>query len=278
MQLAAAYSVCEEITRKEAKNFSYGIRLLPHERRQALSAVYALARRIDDIGDSYGPPAERLEALARVRGDIASLESHPEDPVLLAVSDAARRYLLPMSAFEELIQGCEQDVRGASYNSLEDLVCYCRLVAGSIGRLSLAVFGTTATPKALRRADALGVGLQLTNILRDVLEDKMMGRVYLPAEDAEKVGCPPDLSGPAHVLAALVAYECPRVREFLEEGLGLLPLLEPRSRACTAAMAGIYERLLCRIERDPMAVTISRVSIPFQEKLWVVLRSLAGSI
>ena len=154
-----------------------------------------------------------------------------DDPVLVAVAAATRRYQLPLAAFDELIEGCENDVRGTSYATFDDLVVYCRLVAGSIGRLSLAVFGATDSP-AVELADDLGVALQLTNILRDVVEDRGNGRVYLPAEDAIAVGCPPDLSGSESALAELVAFECARAHEWFERGLQLLPLLDRRSRAC----------------------------------------------
>jgi phytoene synthase len=156
------------------------------------------------------------------------------------------------------------------------LVGYCRRVAGSIGRLSLAVFGSTDPVRAAPFADDLGVALQLTNIVRDVLEDRGNGRVYLPADDAVAVGCEADLSGPTSALADLVAFECVRAQEWFDQGLGLLDLLDARSRACVSAMAGIYHRLLVRIARDPLAVTRGRVSLPTWEKAFVALSSLAG--
>jgi phytoene synthase len=243
--------------------------------RHALSAVYALARRIDDIGDGTAPPEQKLEELAAVRQSLHALDAPSDDPVLVAVAAATDRYHLPLGAFDELIDGCVNDVRGTSYQTFDDLVVYCRLVAGSIGRLSLAVFGTTdATAVAL--ADDLGVALQLTNILRDVREDRGNGRVYLPAADALGVGCPPDLSGSPAALAELVAFECARAHEWFERGLQLLPLLDPRSRACVGAMAGIYYRLLVHIERDPMAVTMRRISLPAAEKVWIAGRCVIG--
>jgi phytoene synthase len=271
-----AYKECEEITRREAKNFAYGIRLLRAPERQALSAVYALARRIDDIGDGDLLPEDKLSALAQARKDLDDLESAGEDPVLLAVADATRRYDLPLGAFGELIDGCEMDVHGAGYETFDDLVAYCRRVAGTVGRLSLAVFGATDAPSATALADDLGVALQLTNILRDIVEDRDRGRVYLPAADAAEVGCAADLCGPPEPIAALVALECTRAHEWFARGLQLVPLLDRRSRACVAAMAGIYRRLLVRIETDPIAVTQRRVSLPTSEKLWVAARSLAG--
>jgi phytoene synthase len=272
-----AYKECEEITRREAKNFAYGIRLLRAPERQAMSAVYALARRIDDIGDGDLAPEEKLAALALARKDLDRLESAGEDPVLVAMADATRRYDLPLEAFGELIDGCEMDVHGTAYETFDDLVAYCRRVAGTVGRLSLAVFGATDAPAARGLADDLGVALQLTNILRDVVEDRDRGRVYLPSADAALVDCPADLSGPPGPIAALVALECTKAHEWFARGLELVPLLDRRSRSCVAAMAGIYRRLLVRIEANPIAVTQRRVSLPTSEKLWVAARSLAGA-
>lgn len=275
MNVDAAYDACEVITRREAKNFAYGIRLLRPPERRALSAVYALARRIDDIGDGDGSPEEKLSGLHQVRKDIEEMENG-EDPVLVAVADTAERYGLPMDAFGELIDGCEMDVHGTRYETIDDLVGYCRRVAGTVGRLSLAVFGAQDRPGAVALADDLGVALQLTNILRDVVEDRGNGRVYLPAADAAVVGCPADLSGPPEPIAELVGFECTRAREWFGKGLELLPLLDRRSRACVGAMAGIYRRLLVRIEAEPAAVLRGRLSLSTGEKLAVAAKALVG--
>jgi phytoene synthase len=275
MIAAVAYEQCEQITRREAKNFSYGIRLLRPPERQALSAVYALARRIDDIGDGDAPGNEKLAALAGVRAALAE-PAREDDPVLVALADAARRYPLPMEAFGELIDGCEMDVLGTRYDTFDDLLVYCRRVAGTIGRLSLAIFGCDRREEAVAFADDLGVALQLTNILRDVVEDRAMGRVYLPAADAVSAGCSPDLTGPDESIAALVAMECRRARHWFESGWRLLPLLDHRGRACVGAMAGIYRSLLTRIEHDPLAVTRGRLSVPTWQKTWIALTSLTG--
>ena len=181
-----------------------------------------------------------------------------------------------MSCFGEIIDGCEMDVTGTTYETIDDLVGYCRRVAGSVGRLSIAVFGSREPEQAVPLADALGVGLQLTNILRDIVEDRSFGRVYLPSKDAESVGCAADLSGPPAEIARVVALECRRADAWFEEGLQLLALLDGRGRACVSAMAGIYRRLLVRIEREPMAATQGRVSLPSWEKALVASRSLAG--
>jgi len=272
-----AYKWCEGITRREAKNFAYGIRLLRTPERQAMSAIYALARRIDDIGDGTDNPDEKLAGLQLARKDIDALDPKTNDPVLAAVADAQRRYKLPMECFGEIIDGCTMDVIGTSYETIDDLVKYCRNVAGSVGRLSLAIFGTDQPDIAVPLADSLGVALQLTNILRDVLEDRSFGRVYLPAQDALRVSCAPDLSGPGSEIARLVALECGRAEQWFAEGLQLLPLLDPRSRACVGTMSGIYRRLLVRIERNPLAVTQGRVTVPVIEKISVAVSSLIGA-
>jgi len=277
LNIDLAYDFCEAVTRQEAKNFAYGIRLLKRPERRALSAVYALARRIDDIGDGTAAPEQKLAGLQTIRKEIDPIDPQTNDPVLVAVADAAGRYGLAMSCFGEIIDGCEMDVAGTSYDTIDDLVGYCRRVAGSVGRLSLAVFGSRDLERAVPLADALGVALQLTNILRDIVEDRSVGRVYLPRSDAESVGCDPGLAGPPVEIARLVALECRRADEWFAEGLQLLGLLDGRSRACVAAMAGIYRRLLARIEREPMAVTRGRVSLPAWEKALVAGRSLAGA-
>jgi phytoene synthase len=275
-----AYQRCEQITRREARNFAYGIRLLPAEKRRAMSALYAFARRVDDIGDGAGDPQDKLLALAAVRGEIDALASGKAvagDPVLVALADTLDRYPLPVGALHELVTGCEMDCATQHYETIDELTVYCRCVAGSIGRLSLAIFGSPEA-EASRLADVLGIALQLTNILRDVAEDRdVMGRLYLPAEDLTRFGCEPDASGPLERLADLVRFESGRARAHYMEGLQLLELLDRRSRACVAAMAGIYLRLLGRIERDPLAVLHRRVSLPAWEKAWVAARSLAGA-
>lgn len=285
MNTDLAYSECERITRAEARNFSYGIRLLSPPKRRALSAVYAFARRIDDIGDGDLPAERKLALLDAARKDVREVGQRPDDPVLVALADVGNRFPITLDAFEELADGCEADVRGTRYATFADLHRYCRQVAGSVGRLSLGVFGlapgadrATATPIA----DALGVALQLTNILRDIREDRENGRVYLPAEDLETYGCTLELgedgafTDDPEALAALIRHEAGRAREWYDDGLRLLPMLERRSAACTGAMAGIYYRLLARIEAAPLAALATRTSLPASEKALVAVRAIAG--
>jgi 15-cis-phytoene synthase len=317
--IADAYRRCEAVTRSQAANFFYGIRLLPGERRRAMCAVYAFARRVDDIGDGTLAPQEKLRRLdgeaeslaAAVPGALGA--SDRRDPVIVALADAHRRFALPTGALDELIEGVRMDVLGITYESFDDLVVYCRRVAGAIGRVCLAIFGPRARTsselaRAERAADDLGVALQLTNILRDLREDAQNGRVYLPAQDLRRFGLiaadgepgggegaagemlaalagaaaqPGGAAAPVgpegERLSALVRFESERARQWFARGLDLAGLLDRRSAACVLAMAGIYKRLLERIEDHPQETARRRISLPAHEKAWVAVRSMLGA-
>ncbi len=317
---AAAYDRCEAITREQAANFYYGIRLLARERRRAMCAAYAFARRIDDIGDGSLARERKRELLDRAAAQLAQLEASgrapagcEDDAVLVALADAHARFRLPAGALGELIEGVWMDVEEVEYERFEQLEPYCRRVAGAIGRVCLAIFaprepGALADERARERAEALaddlGVALQLTNILRDVREDAENGRVYLPAEDLRRFGLLDgeranggdrggdeddipraallrarlDDAGASEALVELVRFEAQRAERWFERGRALVPLLDRRSAACVSAMAGIYHRLLERIEAEPQRVLRERVSLPPGEKAWVAVRSMvAGS-
>jgi 15-cis-phytoene synthase len=318
-KIAEAYRRCEAVTRTQAANFFYGIRLLPRERRRAMCAVYAFARRVDDIGDGRLAPQEKLR---RLDGEARALAAaapdgdgavEQEDHVIVALADAQRRFELPAGALDELIEGVRMDVLGVTYETYEDLDVYCRRVAGAIGRVCLAIFGSrerssSELARAERAADDLGVALQLTNILRDLREDAENGRVYLPAEDLRRFGLiaaagdpPAGQDTPDEMLAALAAaagdaangtlgvglererlsalvrFESARAREWFDRGLDLAGLLDRRSAACVLAMAGIYKRLLERIEDHPEEAARRRMSLPAREKAWVAARSMLGA-
>jgi phytoene synthase len=335
-----AYARCEAITRTQAANFYYGIRLLPRERRRAMCAVYAFARRVDDIGDGPLPREQKLRLLDAQARALAAIEparvlgageaagtrgtaragtrgaaragmdggagAGGDDPVAIALADASTRFALSAGALVEMIEGVWMDVQDVTYETFAELVPYCRRVAGAIGRECLAIFGlrddagTRAQAEAL--ANDLGVALQLTNILRDVREDARNGRVYLPREDLRRFeliaspgdGAPEALAAIARAtgvssangeqaggeelqrLAALVRFQAARAREWFDRGLTLVPLLDRRSAGCVLAMAGIYRRLLDRIERHPERIARERMSLPKHEKAWVAARGLLG--
>jgi 15-cis-phytoene synthase len=276
----AAYAACEAITKTEARNFHYGIRLLPPAKRSALSAVYALARRIDDIGDGDLPVADKRLALVGARASLGDLDGS-DDPVLVAVADASRRLPIPLEAFGELVDGVEMDVAGTQFETFDDLVGYCRNVAGSIGRLCLGVFGARDLSVAPGYADELGIALQQTNILRDIREDLITGRVYLPTADLMRFGVDLKLGSDGALvddggLTALVRFSADRARGWYDAGLRLIPLLDRRSAACASAMSGIYRRLLDKIAAQPSLVRDRRLSLSGWQKAGVAARALAG--
>lgn len=285
LEVEHAYRACEDITRVAAANFYYGIRLLPRDKRQAMSAVYAFARRVDDIGDGNDEGSVKLAALDAERAMLAEFANggvaQAADPVAVALADARRRFDLPLDALELLIEGVELDVRDTRYETFDELVVYCRDVAGSIGRLCLAIFtggdgnGSTHAPHSTQPAglaDDLGVAMQLTNILRDVREDHERGRIYLPAEDLRRFECSnfPELS------PELIRFEAQRAADWFERGLLLVDVLDARSASCVLAMTGIYRRILERIAREPDEILHRRISLPPWEKAWLAARSLAG--
>jgi phytoene synthase len=292
--LQQAYAHCEAVTRREAANFYYGIRLLPRERRRAICAVYAFARRVDDIGDGSLEQERKLELLEQEDAGLQAAErGEPSegDPVLLALADAGQHFALPAQALSELVAGVRMDVTGTSYETFPELVLYCQRVAGGIGRVCLAIFGVRDRMAADRAngerlADELGVAMQLTNILRDVREDAENGRVYLPAEDLRRFGLLAGgaASSPQAMLGALagpdvgelIRFEAARARDWFQRGIPLIELLDRRSAASVLAMAGIYRRLLDRIEQRPEQAVRARMSLPAREKAWVAARGMLG--
>ncbi|GAA2823876.1 squalene/phytoene synthase family protein [Kribbella solani] len=279
-----AYATCLDITRTEARNFYYGIRLLPPPKRNALSALYALARRIDDIGDGDLPLDEKRAELVKVRKNLGRLDDLDE-PVYVAVADAARRYPVPLGAFEELVDGVETDLADVHIADFDELVVYCRRVAGSVGRLCLSIFGPAGDSDfetLALYADQLGIALQQTNILRDIREDLTNGRVYLPADELERFGVRVmlddhgALDDPQGRLAGYIRYAAGRAQDWYSLGWRLLPYLDWRSGASCRAMSGIYYHLLCRIGSNPVLVYSQRLSLSAGEKAQVALTSLAG--
>jgi phytoene synthase len=283
---SAAYRHCAMITRSAARNFYYGISLLPKEKRAAMCAVYALARRIDDVGDEPAPEDEKRAGLEALRRVLCELDT-TTDPVLIAVADAARRFPIPLGAFTELVDGVamdlEMDLTGRRYADFDELVTYCRRVAGSVGRLCLGVFGSRPTPEAPEYADALGIALQQVNILRDIREDLVGGRVYLPQADLDRFGVDLALHEDGRLvdcdgqLRALVTDLAGRARVWFDRGLRLVPMLDRRSAACCVTMSGIYRELLDQIAADPGLVFDRRLSLSAGRKAAVAAKALLGA-
>jgi phytoene synthase len=259
-----AYADVERITRRRARNFAYGIMMLPRPKRHALAAIYAFGREVDDVADGDLDPGEkgrRLEALRE------AIEGPPgEDAMLVALADARNRYPISRKALHDLIDGGLQDLAQTRYASFDELLVYCKRVAGAVGIACVAVYGADEP----ERAETLGVALQLINILRDVREDWELGRVYLPQDELSSFGLTEAeiaVGEPTSAWRAFCAFEAARARAYLAEGLTLLDYLDRRSAACVSTFAGLYQATLDRIEAGGYDVFASRPHLSALTKL-----------
>ncbi|MGH7912720.1 MAG: presqualene diphosphate synthase HpnD [Candidatus Dormibacteraceae bacterium] len=275
----AAERACARITRREAKNFYLGFLALPRPKRIAIYSLYSFARQVDDeVDDAPGPEAAG-QGLARQRARLeAGLRGvHREDPVMQILAATVDRFGIPASELLEIIEGVEMDLRTTRYETWDELSEYCRRVAGAVGRMCTRIFGADGEA-ALHHADNLGLALQLTNILRDVLEDASMDRVYLPLQDLQRHGLSASdlvarVPHPESGWEALVAFEVDRARGLYQDGLQLCEQVPKNSAACLRTMAGIYEQILDRIAAEPRAVLSGRVSLSMGSKLGIAARS-----
>jgi 15-cis-phytoene synthase len=265
MSVQEAYAEVGRITRREAKNFAYGIMVLPRPKRQAIAAIYAFARRVDDIADGELPPEEKRARLEELR---AALEGDTTDPVFVAMRDARERFGIPREPLAALIDGGLQDTEQSTYSDFDELRGYCEKVAGAVGLACVPVYGSDDTEHAM----TLGVALQLINIIRDVDEDRQLGRVYLPQDELAAFDV--DELAPSPEFRELMAFEAERARTYLAEGLRLLDSLDRRSALCVGTFAGLYRETLDRIEACGFDVFGEKVRLSARRKLAVVARGL----
>jgi phytoene synthase len=301
-QLVMAYSVCRGITRTAAKNFYYAFLVLPRRKREALCAVYAFMRRCDDITDDPGLsfPERRQKLDTWLDGLHRAQQGTPtDDPILLALTDAQRRYSITAGLLDELAHGTAMDVETSAhgeeipnplapttpgltvqYKTFEALRGYCYRVASVVGLVCIHVFGYR-DPEAEPLAERCGLAFQLTNIIRDVKEDAAMGRVYLPEEDLAKFG----LSA-AELLAQpdparfrpLLNLEADRAREFYKSGEELIPYIAEDSQPGLWVLITIYRRLLEKIAERQYDVFSAKVSLTVWEKLRILGRGFVQRI
>jgi phytoene synthase len=288
-QLDVAYSVCRHIARSAAKNFYYGFAVLPRRKRNALSAVYAFMRRCDDIADDATmSPDDRRNKLAEWLDRVhRALAAHPtDDPVLLALTDAQRRYQIPVGLLDQLAYGTASDLElesqadaraplFARYQTFEELRQYCYGVASVVGLVCIRIFGYR-DPAAEPLAERCGLAFQLTNIIRDVKEDVAMGRVYFPEEDLLECGLTPSDFQPPIVerIRPLLAKEADRARECYQDGEELIPLVNEDSQPALWVLITIYRRLLEKIAANQYNVFGERVRLTRREKLAVLGRGM----
>ena len=288
-QLVMAYSVCKGITRTAAKNFYYAVLVLPRRKREALCAVYAFMRRCDDITDdpTLSLPERRQTLDAWLDHLHRAQQGQPtDDAILLALTDAQRRYTIPAGLLDELATGTAMDVEEAElaaqtsstpgitiqYKTFEDLRLYCYRVASVVGLVCIHIFGYR-DPAAEALAERCGLAFQLTNIIRDVKEDTAMGRIYLPEEDMAKFNLSSSdlLTAPDPArFRPLLALEADRAREFYTAGDELIAYISEDSQPALWVLVNIYRNLLEKIAAKQYDVFTAKVTLSRWEKLKVL--------
>lgn len=296
-QIAVAYSVCRGIARSSAKNFYYAFLALPKPKRQALCAVYAFMRKCDDIADNEAMPVrERRQRLYAWLDDFhrAHAGQPTDDPVLMALTDAQRRFLIPVGWLDQLAYGTAMDVEEypekeyqalisgsessgpnnltVQYKTFEDLAFYCYRVASVVGLVCIKIFGYR-DPAAEQLAERCGLAFQLTNIIRDVKEDAEQGRIYLPQEELAKFGITPEelpSASDAARYAPLLASIADRAREYYRSGEELIPYIDEDSQPALWALVTIYQRLLEKIASRQYDVFHGKVRLATREKLLIL--------
>jgi 15-cis-phytoene synthase len=264
-------------------NFYYSFVILPRAKRRAIEAVYAFARRGDDIVDSGLSPAEATRQIALYRQALdacfAERGAAFDDPELAPLAESIQKFKIPRQPFEDLVLGLEMDLAGTRYETFDDLSVYCYRVASTIGLIAIEIFGYT-DPRVRDYAVNLGKALQLVNILRDIQSDARRGRIYLPSADLDEFGVRPGdlLSGVYQdPFVRLMGFESDRARRFFAAARQFLPPQDRRALVSAEIMAAIYWRLLGRIEKRRYNVFGKRVRLPGLEKLWIALSVYLGA-
>jgi phytoene synthase len=270
----ASYAQCNRIARASKSSFYLAFYGLRKEKRNALCALYAFMRLIDDVSDEPGDLESKRQALARWRGmlDDAVDGRTAGHAVLPALADTIARFGIPTRYFHDLILGAEMDLTVTRYATFDRLAEYCYRVAGTVGLTCIHVFGFE-DPKAPDLAERLGLAFQLTNIIRDVESDYRMGRVYLPQEDLTRFGiAEADLAGPVtEKMRELLEFEADRAWRLYAEGAPLVKVIHADSRATLWALVRTYSTLLARIEERDFDVFSSRISTSSAEKIQFLL-------
>jgi phytoene synthase len=269
-----SYAECNRIARAARSSFYLAFFGLRKEKRNALCALYAFMRLIDDVSDEPGDLESKRQALARWRGmlDQAIGGRTNDHAVLPALADTIERFQIPTRYFHDLILGAEMDLTVSTYATFDRLSEYCYRVAGTVGLTCLHVFGFS-DPKAPDLAERLGLAFQLTNIIRDVGSDYALGRIYLPQEDLDRFSVSAEeLRGPVTPkLQELFAFEAERAWLMYQEGAPLVSGVNADSRATLWALVRTYSSLLARIEEREFDVFSARISLSSAEKIQYLL-------
>ena len=260
-------------------SFYYAFLFLPKPRRAAITAFYAFCREVDDVVDNMVDPSVASSKLAWWRTEVdAAYAGQPSHPVMQALMPLAADYHIESRHLHAVVDGCQMDLQQTRYLDYANLQQYCHLVAGVVGEVAANIFGQTLA-QTTAYAHRLGLALQLTNIIRDVGEDALRSRIYLPVSDMQQFGVR------AHEILkrqngddfqqrfkALMQFQALRAHQTYDEALALLPEVDRRAQKPGLMMASIYRTLLREIERDDFAVLTQRVSLTPLRKLWLAWR------
>jgi phytoene synthase len=272
-EVEQSYQLCRDITKTSSKTFYFASFFLPPDKRKAIWAIYAFCRTCDDIADTSELPERRLEKLDKWQHElVASFSGRPEQLMMVAVADTLRRYDISIQPAFQLLEGARRDITVRRYETYDELLDYCYLVASTVGLLVSPILGYA--PGALEYGVTLGRAMQLTNILRDVGEDARLGRIYLPIEDLRRFGYSEDqlLQGVLDAnFIALMRFQIARVHELYRAAAPGIALLAPESRYTVRLALALYGRILGRIEANGYDVFTRRAYVPLRTKLAVAL-------
>jgi phytoene synthase len=274
---AGSYAYCERLTRRAAGNFYHAFRILPPAQCRAICALYAFLRVADDLSDDAAPRQRKREALASWREGLhAALDGDHSHPIHPALRHAVLTFGIPARHLEDALDGVEMDLDVHRYETFAELRRYCYRVASSVGLACLPVWGHRGG-SGLAAAEAAGIALQLTNVLRDVGEDAARGRIYLPLEDVRRFGYDEGrlLGGVRDgAFAELMRFEAARAYGYYDEALPLAAELAPPGRAVYLVLLRTYRGLLDAIVASGFDVFGSRVGLRKWYKVWLALRAL----
>ena len=277
--LREAYRVCEETVRAHYENFPVASRFLSAEHRITLAAIYAFARRADDIADAPAPSAERLQALDTIEGALLrALDGAPQGPILTALADSVDRHRLPAEPFLDLLQAFRQDARDTAYATWDDLLGYCRGSANTIGRLVLSVYGID-DPETIRASDDVCTALQLTNFWQDLGVDLERGRLFIPLEDLRRFGIDRgSLTRPASrsALSRLLEHECRATDDLFLRGRAIVRRVPLLLSLHLRASIGGGRAVLRAVRGLGWRVLAERPTVGAAARVGIAIRSLAG--
>ncbi len=267
---------CQQKAAASGSSFYYSFLFLPHERRRAITALYAFCREVDDAVDEPSDPSVARAKLDWWRGEVArTFAGTPQHPVTRALVPAISLYGIDQSNLSEIMDGMQMDLERSRYESFEQLKLYCHRVAGVVGQLAARIFGFS-NARTLEYAERLGLAFQLTNIIRDVGEDARKGRIYLPLDELQRFGVPvADILHSRHTepFGKLMTFQADRVEQCYAEAFAALPPEDRKTQRPGLVMAAIYRTLLAEIRRDGFKVLTQRTALTPVRKLWIACKT-----